>query len=287
MVLTDTSIRRARSNHGSAGTAAHRQHHRTGNPASAPRRRVPQKAGICKAAARRHWLRFSLRRRHRACSSRSHGRLAWRARTAGSASSRGNYRASGFGELLRAIDGYEGMPWVRAGLQLLALTFVRPGELRAATWHEFDTDKAVWTIPAERAKMRRPHRVPLSHQAINVLDRLRTITGQGHLVLPGARGRNRPLSENTLNAALCRLEYTKNEMTSHGFRASASSILNESGKWNPDAIEAQLAHVEANAVRRAYARAEFWKERIEMMDWWGEKLDQLRRGADIIPMAAA
>ena len=170
---------------------------------------------------------------------------------------------------------------------MLALTFVRPGELRAATWHEFDTDKAVWTIPAERAKMRRPHRVPLSHQAINVLDRLRTITGHGHLVLPGARGRNRPLSENTLNAALRRLGYTKNEMTSHGFRASASSILNESGKWNPDAIEAQLAHVEANAVRRAYARAEFWKERIEMMDWWGEKLDQLRRGADIIPMAAA
>jgi integrase len=192
-----------------------------------------------------------------------------------------------FGELLRAIDGYEGMPEVRAGLQLLALTFVRPGELSAATWHEFDTDKAVWTIPAERAKMRRPHRVPLSRQAINVLDRLRTITGQGHLALPGARGRNRPLSENTLNAALRRLGYTKNEMTSHGFRAAASSILNESGKWNPDAIEAQLAHVEANAVRRAYARVEFWKERVEMMDWWGEKLDQLRRGADIIPMAAA
>jgi integrase len=192
-----------------------------------------------------------------------------------------------FGELLRAIDGYEGMPEVRAGLQLLALTFVRPGELRAATWHEFDTDKAVWIIPAERAKMRRPHRVPLSRQAINVLDRLRTITGHGHLVLPGARGRNHPLSENTLNAALRRIGYTKNEMTSHGFRAAASSILNESGKWNPDAIEAQLAHVEANAVRRAYARAEFWKERIEMMDWWGEKLDQLRRGADSIPMAAA
>jgi integrase len=192
-----------------------------------------------------------------------------------------------FGELLRAIDGYQGMPEVRAGLQLLALTFVRPGELRAATWAEFDTDKAVWTIPAERAKMRRPHRVPLSRQAIDVLTRLRAITGHAPLILPGMRGRNRPLSENTLNAALRRLGYTKDEMTSHGFRAAASSILNESSKWNPDAIEAQLAHVEGNAVRRAYARAEFWKERVKMMDWWGEKLNHLRRGADIVPIAAA
>ena len=192
-----------------------------------------------------------------------------------------------FGELLRAIDGYQGMPEVRAGLQLLALTFVRPGELRAATWAEFDLDNAVWTIPGDRAKMRRPHRVPLSRQTIEVLTRIRTITGHAPLILPGARARNRPLSENTLNAALRRLGYTKDEMTSHGFRAAASSILNECGKWNPDAIEAQLAHVEGNAVRRAYARAEFWDERVKMMDWWADKLDQLRRGADVIPIAAA
>jgi integrase len=195
--------------------------------------------------------------------------------------------SAAFGGLLRAIDGYEGMPEVRAGLQLLALTFVRPGELRAATWAEFDLDKAVWTIPAERAKMRRPHRIPLSQQTVELLKHLGTIAGHTSLILPGARGRNRPLSENTLNAALRRLGYSKEEMTSHGFRAAASSILNESGKWNPDAIEAQLAHVEGNAVRRAYARAEFWDERVKMMNWWADKLDQLRRGAEVIPIAAA
>jgi integrase len=151
---------------------------------------------------------------------------------------------SGLGELLRAIDGYQGMSEVRAALQLLALTFVRPGELLRATWAEFDTDSAVWIIPAERMKMRRPHRVPLCRQALDVLDRLRIITGGAPLILPGARVRSRPLSDNTLNAALRRLGYNGDEMTAHGFRATASSILNESGKWNPDAIEAQLAHAE-------------------------------------------
>jgi integrase len=192
-----------------------------------------------------------------------------------------------FGGLLRAIDGYEGMPEVRIALQLLALTFVRPGELRGARWPEFDLDKAVWTIPAERAKMRRPHRVPLSGQSIEALNRLRAITGTGSLILPGARSRNRPLSDNTLNAALRRLGYAGDEMTSHGFRATASSMLNESGKWNADAIEAQLAHLEGNAVRRAYARAEFWDERVKMMGWWANRLDHLRRGAKVIPIAAA
>jgi len=192
-----------------------------------------------------------------------------------------------FGGLLRAIDGYEGMPEVRIALQLLALTFVRPGELRGAKWPEFDLDKAVWTIPAERAKMRRPHRVPLARQTIEALNRLRTVTGNGPLILPGARSRSRPLSDNTLNAALRRLGYAGDEMTSHGFRAAASSMLNESGKWNADAIEAQLAHLEGNAVRRAYARAEFWDERVKMMGWWADRLDYLRRGAELIPIAAA
>lgn len=190
------------------------------------------------------------------------------------------------GALLRAIDGYQGMPEVGVALQLLALTFVRPGELRSAAWSEFDLDNAIWTIPA-KMKMRRPHRVPLSPRVVELIQALQRLTGAGPLLLPGARSRSRPLSENTLNAALRRLGFTKDEMTSHGFRAAASSILNESGKWNPDAIEAQLAHVEGNSVRRAYARAEFWDERVRMMDWWAGKLDELRRGGEIISLAAA
>lgn len=180
------------------------------------------------------------------------------------------------GELLRAIDGHNGMPEVRCGLQLLALTFARPGELRGARWAEIDFEREVWTIPGPRMKMRRPHRVPLARQTANVLKNLSAITGEAELVLPGMRGRGRPLSENTLNAALRRLGYSRDEMTAHGFRAAASSILNESGLWNPDAIEAQLAHVEGNAVRRAYARAEFWDERVRMMQWWADQLDSLR-----------
>jgi integrase len=184
----------------------------------------------------------------------------------------------GLGELLRAIDGHNGMPEVRGGLQLLALTFVRPGELRGAKWDEIDFDTAIWTIPGVRMKMRRPHRIPLARQTIAVLRNLLAIVGEAELILPGMRGRGRPLSENTLNAALRRLGYTKDQMTAHGFRAAASSILNESGKWNPDAIEAQLAHVEGNAVRRAYARAEFWDERVKMMQWWADRLDEMKNG---------
>jgi integrase len=190
----------------------------------------------------------------------------------------------GLGELLRAIDGHNGMPEVRGGLQLLALTFVRPGELRGARWMEMDFDKAVWIIPPGRMKMRRPHRIPLARQTIAVLKNLRTITGEAELILPGMRGRGRPLSENTLNAALRRLGYAKDEMTAHGFRAAASSILNESGLWNSDAIEAQLAHIEGNAVRRAYARAEFWDERVKMMQWWADRLDEMKRGGEVIPL---
>jgi integrase len=183
---------------------------------------------------------------------------------------------AGLGGLLRAIGGHNGMPEVRVGLQLLALTFVRPGELRGARWAEIDFAKAVWTIPATRMKMRHPHRVPLARQTMNVLKNLRAITGDAELILPGMRGRGRPLSENTLNASLRRLGYAKHEMTAHGFRAAASSILNESGQWNADAIEAQLAHVEGNSVRRAYARAEYWDERVRMMQWWADRLDAFK-----------
>ncbi|MCI0601352.1 MAG: site-specific integrase, partial [Beijerinckiaceae bacterium] len=191
-----------------------------------------------------------------------------------------------FGALLRAIDDYDGTPEVRFALQLLALTFTRPGELRFAAWKEFDLDARMWTIPARRMKMRRPHRVPLAPQVIAILEELRTLTGQYELLFPGVRSPARPLSENTLNAALRRLGYAKDDMSSHGFRAAASSLLNECGKWNADAIEAQLAHVDANAVRKAYARAEYWTERVEMMAYWADRLDELRRGGIIVPLRA-
>jgi integrase len=191
-----------------------------------------------------------------------------------------------FGALLRAIDGYDGTLVVRSALQLLALTFTRPGELRLATWKELDLDAGVWTIPANRMKMRRPHRIPLAPQTIAILEELRTLTGRYELLFPGVRSPSRPLSENTLNAALRRLGYAKDDMSSHGFRAAASSLLNECGKWNADAIEAQLAHVEANAVRKAYARAEYWAERVEMMAYWADRLDELRRGGIIVPLRA-
>ena len=161
-----------------------------------------------------------------------------------------------FGALLRSIDGYDGTPEVRIALKLLALTFVRPGELRSAEWSEIDLNGALWTIPAEKMKMRRPHRVPLAKQATEMLQVLHRITGDRGPLFPGAWDFKKPLLENTLNAALRRLGYSQDVMTSHGFRAAALSTLNESGKWNADAIEIPLAHVERNSIRRAYARAE-------------------------------
>jgi integrase len=190
------------------------------------------------------------------------------------------------GALLRAIDSYEGTPEVVAALQLMALLFPRPGELRNSRWSEFDLEAGVWTVPAGRMKMRRCHRVPLAPQAIAILRRLQEITGCGALLFPSVRSQSRCMSENTINAALRRLGYGKDEMSGHGFRAAASSLLNESGKWNADAIEAQLAHVENNAVRRAYARADFWDERVAVMSYWAEKLDSMRKGAEIIPLRA-
>ncbi|MCW2314892.1 integrase [Rhodoblastus acidophilus] len=190
------------------------------------------------------------------------------------------------GGLLRSIDGYEGTPEVRAALKLLALTFVRPGELRNAFWSEFDLDAGRWVIPEGRMKMRRPHRVPLAPQAVGILRELHAITGRGALLFPGVRSADRPMSENTMNAALRRLGYGKDEMTGHGFRAAASSLLNESGKWNADAIEAQLAHVENNAIRKAYARAEYWDERVRLMAWWADYLDKVKAGGKVVNMAS-
>jgi len=181
-----------------------------------------------------------------------------------------------FGALLRAIDGFEGQPSTHAALKLMPLLFPRPGELRAAEWSEFGMESKVWTVPPARMKKRREHRVPLSKQAISILKDMQEITGDGRLVFPSVRSVVRPISDGTLNAALRRLGYAKDEVTAHGFRASASSLLNECGKWHPDAIERQLSHVESDDVRRAYARAEHWKERIKMMQWWANYLDKLK-----------
>ncbi len=183
-----------------------------------------------------------------------------------------------FGALLRAIDAFDGQPSTRIGLQLLTLLFPRPGELRLAQWPEFDLQRALWTIPASRMKMRRPHRMPLPRQALELLSALRLISN-GNFLFAGVRSPSRPISDGTLNAALRRLGYTKDEATGHGFRATASSLLNESGKWHPDAIERQLAHIEGNSVRAAYARGEHWDERVSMMQWWADYLDQLRTPA--------
>jgi integrase len=158
----------------------------------------------------------------------------------------------------------------------MPILFPRPGELRAAEWHEFDLDKAIWTVPPARMKMRRPHSVPLPRQALEILIELRAITGRGRFAFPSVRTVLRPISENTMNAALRRLGYATDEASPHGFRATASTLLNESGLWHADAIERQLAHVEGNSVRRAYARGEHWDERVRMMTWWANHLDQLR-----------
>ena len=190
------------------------------------------------------------------------------------------------GALLRAIDGFDGQPTTKAALQLAPHLFVRPGELRQAEWTEFNIEEAVWTIPATRMKMKRAHRVPLSRQALHTIDCLRKVTGKSRLLFPSVRSFHRPMSDNTLNAALRRLGYGPDEITAHGFRTTASTRLNEMGRWNPDAIERQLAHQEQDDVRRAYMHAaEFWNERVSMMQHWSDYLDGLRDGAEVIELA--
>jgi len=178
----------------------------------------------------------------------------------------------GFAGLVRAIWDYDGAIETQAGLQLMALLYPRPGELRLSKWNEFNLQKRVWTIPAERTKMRREHRKPLSEPAVKILKRLESVTGHEPWVFVSQLSRGKPISENTLNGALRRLGFSANEMTSHGFRASASSLLNESGKWHPDAIEAELAHMGADQVRKAYHRATYWDQRVEMAEWWAAEV---------------
>lgn len=186
------------------------------------------------------------------------------------------------GELLRAMDSYQGQPATLYALRLTPHIFQRPGEVRQMEWSEIDFDRAVWTIPASRMKMREPHHVPLSEQALAILHDMQVLTGRGTYVFPSIRSASRPMSENTINGALRRLGYSGDEMTAHGFRSTASSLLNESGKWNPDAIERALAHREANQVRAAYHRSIYWPERVEMAQWWSDHLDLLRDGAEVV-----
>ena len=181
-----------------------------------------------------------------------------------------------FGALLRAIEDYQGDPAVMYALKLTPHVFQRPGEIRQLEWKEVNFDKAVWIIPEEKMKMRQPHSVPLSRQALAILSEMRSLSGSGRYAFPSIRTRARPISDNTINAALRRMGYSKDQMTAHGFRTSASSLLNESGKWNPDAIERALAHMVAGSVRRIYNQSAYWRERIEMAQWWSDYLDQLR-----------
>ena len=174
------------------------------------------------------------------------------------------------GELFRAIESYPEII-TRLGLQLLAHTFVRPGELRGMRWNELVADDAVWIVPAERMKLRKPHVVPLSRQALAILAQLRDMTGDGDLVLVSPQRPGHPLSENTFLFALYRLGY-RGRMTAHGFRSLASTVLNESG-FEPDVIERQLAHKESDAVRAAYNRAEYLPRRREMMQWWADWME--------------
>jgi integrase len=191
--------------------------------------------------------------------------------------------ASRVGELLRAIDVYQGYGPTKLALQIAPHVFVRPGELRHAEWSEFDLDGGLWIIPAAKMKMRKAHQVPLSQQAVALFREMHAASGPTGYVFPSVRTRSRPMSENTINAGLRRLGYASDEMTAHGFRAMASTLLNESGKWHPDAIERALAHGDDDKVRAAYHRGAHWKERIEMAQWWSDYLDQLRKGADIVP----
>jgi len=188
----------------------------------------------------------------------------------------------GAGELIRAIEGYTGHAITLFGLRLSAHLFVRPGELRQAEWSEFDFDRSVWNIPEQKMKMRRPHRVPLSTQVIALFEQLWELTGTGRYCFPSFRSPLRPMSENTVNAALRALGFSQEEMTAHGFRAMAATLLNETGKFNPDAIERQLAHMETNAIRRAYTRGEYWDERVRMMQYWSDQLDEMRDGARVL-----
>lgn len=180
------------------------------------------------------------------------------------------------GELLRTIDAYSGNAITRLACQISPHVMLRPGELRQALWCEVDLDKAIWTVPAERMKIRRPHAVPLSRQVLGYLEELYPLTGPDGFVFPAFHTSRRPMSENTVNQAFRRMGYAVGEVTAHGLRTTASSLLNESGQWSPDAIERSLAHADSNVIRGIYNRGRYWEERVAMHKWWSDYLDRLR-----------
>lgn len=187
------------------------------------------------------------------------------------------------GALLRAIDAYEGHFVTQHALRLAPLVFVRPWELRGGQWQEIDLEKAEWNIPAERMKMREPHLVPLSKQAVTILKEIHPLSGQGTYVFPSIRSTSRPMSNNAILAALRRMGYEKHEMTGHGFRAMARTILDEVLGVRPDFIEHQLAHAVRDPNGRAYNRTTHLGERKKMMQQWADYLDQLKAGGEVIP----
>ena len=189
--------------------------------------------------------------------------------------------------LLRALEGYEGGFVVKCALRLAPLLFVRPGELRHAEWAEINLDEAVWNIPAHKMKMKQAHIVPLCNQAIGILKELYEYTGAGRYVFPSVRTHARPMSENTVNAALRHAGYDKETMTGHGFRAMARTILDEVLHVRPDYIEHQLAHAVRDPNGRAYNRTAHLVERRKMMQQWADYLDELQAGAKVIPFQTA
>jgi integrase len=186
--------------------------------------------------------------------------------------------------LLRAIDGYSGHFATKCALRLAPLVFVRPGELRHAEWEEIDLEIAEWIIPGEKMKTGQLHLVPLSRQAVEILNEIQPLTGSGRYVFPSARSVARPMSNNAINAALRRMGIEKSEMTGHGFRAMARTLLDEVLQVRPDLIEHQLAHAVRDPLGRAYNRTSFLEERRKMMQTWADYLDRLRAGAKVIPL---
>ena len=189
------------------------------------------------------------------------------------------------GEFLRDIANYEGMGSVGTAIRLLPHIALRPSELRLATWQEINWNESIWHIPAARTKLRRPHDVPLSTQVVAMLRDMEPVSNNGPdaFIFPAVGKFDRPLSENSLNQAYRRIGYDNKTVTAHGFRATFSTLANESGKWQPDAIERALAHGASNAVRGIYSRGTYWTERVQMMQWWSDYLDTLKTGALVLP----
>ncbi len=188
------------------------------------------------------------------------------------------------GGLLRAIEGYQGSFVTRCALRLAPLLFVRPGELRHAEWAEFDLDAAQWNLPAEKMKMREPHLVPLAPQAVAILRELQALTGSSRYLFPSARSPQRPMSDNAVLSALRRMGYANDEMSGHGFRAMARTVLDEVLHFRPDYIEHQLAHAVKDPNGRAYNRTAHLAERRKMMAAWADYLDTLKAGGNVVPM---